>query len=94
MDYHGSKSQVENISTVPNADLGIAEGNMSHWSRADRRRRGFHNLHRIARYSCSFRSARVMRLEKRMSLRIAELESVRRLTALPWFSGMGLAPGP
>ncbi len=93
MDYHGSKSQVENISTVPNADLGIAEGNMSRWSRADRRRRGFHNLHRIARYGCSFRSACVMRLEKRMNLCIAQLESVQRLTSLPWFSAMVVIQG-
>jgi hypothetical protein len=56
---------MENVGTFPNPDLEIAENNMSRWSRADHRRRGFHNLHRIARYGCSFRSARVMRLEKR-----------------------------
>jgi CubicO group peptidase (beta-lactamase class C family) len=84
---------VDNISTFPNVDLEIAEGNMSRWSRADQRRRGFHHLHQIARYGCSFRSARVLRLEKRMSLRIAELEGVRRLTALPWFSAMVVIQG-
>jgi CubicO group peptidase (beta-lactamase class C family) len=76
------------IATVPNSDLVVVEGNKSRWSHADHRRHGWHNLHRIARYSSSFRAARVMPLEKRMDVRIAEHESVRRITALPWFSAM------
>src|SRR5688572_11296310 len=79
--------------TRPNPDLEIADGNMSCWSRADRRRWGWHNLHKIARYSCSFRAAHVMTLEKRMRLDIAELDSVQRLTSLPWFSALVMIQG-
>jgi CubicO group peptidase (beta-lactamase class C family) len=74
--------------TFSNPDLEVIEGNKSRWSHADHRRHGFHNLHRISRYGMSFRAARVMALEKRIDLRIAELEGVRYLTQLPWFSAM------
>lgn len=76
------------ISTIPNSDLVVVEGNKSHWTHADHRRHGFHNLHRIARYCMSFRAAHVMTLEKRMDSRIAELDAVRHFTSLPWFSAM------
>ncbi len=66
---------------------------MSHWSHADNRRHGWHNLHRIARYSMSLRAARVMPLSRRMRLAIAEREDVQRLTALPWFSAMVITRG-
>jgi CubicO group peptidase (beta-lactamase class C family) len=74
--------------TVPNPDLVVTEGNMSRVTCADHRRHGFHNLHTLARYSLSFRAARVLPLRKRMDLRIADLESVRHFTSLPWFSAM------
>lgn len=76
------------VTTIPNPDLVVVEGNKSHWTHADHRRHGFHNLYRIARYCMSFRAARVMPLEKRMDLRIAELDAVRHFTSLPWFSAM------
>jgi CubicO group peptidase (beta-lactamase class C family) len=76
------------IETVPNKELVVVDGNQSHWCHADHRRYGWHNLHRIARYGSSFRSPHTMNLEKRMDLRIAELESVRLYTSLPWFSAM------
>lgn len=41
----------------------------------------------------SFRAARVMPLERRMDLRIAELEAVRHYTSLPWFSAMVVIRG-
>jgi CubicO group peptidase (beta-lactamase class C family) len=81
------------VMTVSNSDLVIGGGNKSHWSRADYRRHGFHNLHRIARYCTSFRAAQVMTLEKRMDLRIAELDTVRYFTSLPWFSAMVVIRG-
>lgn len=81
------------ITTVPNSDLTVVEGNMSRWTHADHRRRGFHNLHKIARYCISFRSAHIMPLERRMDLRIADLESVRHLTSLPCFSAMAVTRG-
>jgi len=73
---------------IDNPDLEVIDGNKSRWSHADHRRHGFHNLHRIARYGISFRAAQVLTLEKRMDLRIAELDSVRCLTSTPWFSAM------
>src|ERR1700680_5131839 len=76
------------LATIPNRDLQVVEGNKSRWCHADFRRHGFHNLYRLARYGISMRAARVLLLEKRMSVRIAELESVNRLTSLPWFSAM------
>lgn len=81
------------IVSVPNPDLRIVDGNMAHWSHADQRRHGWHNLHRLARYGISLRAARVMTLEKRMDLAIADLESVRHLTSLPWFSAMLIVRG-
>jgi CubicO group peptidase (beta-lactamase class C family) len=76
------------VTTYPNPDLTVPDGHMVQWNRAENRRWSFHNLHRIARYSCCIRSASVMRLSKRMNLKIAELECVQRITSLPWFSGM------
>src|SRR5687768_720703 len=76
------------IVTFPNPDLAVVEGNKSHWTHADHRRQGWHTLYRIARYGTSFRAARIMKLEKCMDLRIAELEAVRLYTSLPWFSAM------
>ena len=81
------------VLTVPNPDLTVLEDNKSRWTHADHRRWGWHNLHRIARYVTSFRAAHVMKLEKRMNLSIARLESVRLLTSLPWFSGMLVLQG-
>lgn len=76
------------IITIPNRDLEVVEGNKSRWTHADYRRSGFHNLHRIARYTISLRAARVMSLEKRANLHIAELDCVRKFTSLPSFSAM------
>jgi CubicO group peptidase (beta-lactamase class C family) len=81
------------IATAPNPDLAIVDRNTAWWSHPDNRRHGWHNLHRIARYAASFRAANVMLLEKRMELRIPELESVRDLTSLPWFSAMVVIRG-
>ncbi len=81
------------VVTVPNPDLVVIADNKANWNLPDNRRRGFHNLHLIARYATSFRAARVMTLEKRMDMRIPEFEEVRRLTALPWFSAMVVIRG-
>ena len=81
-------TEMSSILTIPNPDLVVVDGNKGHWNQADHRRYGFHNLYRVARYCMSFRAARVMPLEKRMDLRIAELEAVRHFTSLPWFSAM------
>jgi len=84
---------MNDIVAVPNADLTVVDGNMSRWSHADYRRHGWHHLHQIARYGSSFRAARTMLLEKRMDLRIAQLEDVGHFTALPSFSAMVIIRG-
>jgi CubicO group peptidase (beta-lactamase class C family) len=84
---------MNDIVTVPNPDLVVVEGNKSCWSHADHRRRGWHSLHRISRYGISLRAARVMSLEKCADLRVAELDCVRHLTSLPWFSAMVVIRG-
>src|SRR5687767_14576299 len=84
---------MNDIHTIANPDLEVIEGNKSHWTHADHRRYGWHNLHQIARYCMSFRAARVMTLEKRMDLRIADRSDVRHLTSLPWFSAMVVIRG-
>jgi|SRR6185437_1756155 len=81
------------IVTHANPDLEILAGNKSRCTHADHRRRGFHNLYRLARYSIGLRAARVMPLEKRVDLRIARDEGVSRLLALPWFSAVLVVRG-
>lgn len=81
------------VVTVPNPDLAVVADNKANWNLPDRRRHGFHNLHLLARYAMSFRAARVMTLEKRMDLRIPDMDEVRRLTSLPWFSAMVVIRG-
>lgn len=81
------------ITTVAQADLTVDRDNKSRWTRAEHRRYGLHNLHRIARYGMSFRAARVLPLEKRLDVRIAQIDCVRHLTSVPWFSAMVVMRG-
>ena len=67
--------------------------NKSHWTRAEHRRHGLHDLHRIARYVISFRAAQILTLETRIDSRIAELEPVLHYTAHPSFSAMVVLRG-
>jgi CubicO group peptidase (beta-lactamase class C family) len=83
---------MDKVRTTPNPDLEAIDGK-GRWNNADYRRHGFHHLHQIARYSMSFRAASVMSLQKRMVPAMADLEAVRHLTALPWFSAMVIARG-
>lgn len=76
------------LTTLPNPDLVVVEGNKSRWTHANYRRHGWHNLPRIARYNISLRAARILPLQRCMDLEIAEMDAVRRLTSLPWFSAM------
>jgi CubicO group peptidase (beta-lactamase class C family) len=84
---------VDTLVTMPNPDLEVIEGNKGRWTHATHRRRGWHNLFRIARYGISLRASRVMCLEKRADLRIAELAEVGHLISLPWFSAMLVIQG-
>ena len=84
---------IQETPTVPNPDLEILPGNKSSLTDADSRRRGLHNLCRLARYSISLRAARVLPLRKRADLRIAEFPGVQSLTSLPYFSAMVVIRG-
>jgi CubicO group peptidase (beta-lactamase class C family) len=81
------------IASEPNPDLLVGADNKARWNQPDHRRHGFHNLYRLARYGTSYRAGRIMSLSKRMDLRIADMDSVRRLTSLPWFSAMAVVRG-
>lgn len=79
--------------TYPNPDLVAGDDNKSTWNHPDRRRWGFHNLPRIARYTMSFRAREVLRLSKAFDLAIADMQAVRHLTSLPAFSAMIVLQG-
>ncbi len=85
--------QMNELALMPNPDLEVIDGHMSRWNHADNRRHGFHNLHKIVKYCSSIRSAEILKLEKRMDLRLADVESVRHFTSLPWFSAMVVIKG-
>ena len=78
-----------NVTTTdPNPDLLVGEGDRPGWNQPDRRRRAFHNMHTVFRYSLGIRAPEVLRLGKVVDRRIGDLASVRRLTGTAHFSGM------
>jgi CubicO group peptidase (beta-lactamase class C family) len=77
----------------PNPDLQIGDDHKPRWNSADRRRHGFHNLHRIARYVQSFRAGDVLMLRRDADLTLAARPDVARLTGLPFFSAMVVLRG-
>ena len=79
--------------THPNPDLSVGPDRQPRWNAAPHRRQGFHNLHRIARYTLGFRAARVLDLRLSADLSIPQRDDVRQLTALPWFSAMAVTEG-
>lgn len=79
---------MEKIATYPNPDLVANETQRPSWNQPAKRRSGFHNLHRLARYGHRFRAARIMHLEPQFDLDIALRKDVQQLTSLPCFSGM------
>ena len=78
------------LTTHPNPDLSVGPDRHPRWNSAPHRRQGFHNLHRIARYSQTFRAGHVLDLRLSADLSIPAREDVRRLTALPWFSALAV----
>jgi CubicO group peptidase (beta-lactamase class C family) len=74
-------------------DLAVGASGYAGWNEPAQRRRGFHNLHRIARYVQSFRAATVLGLVSAPAKAIAAREDVARLTGLPGFSAMVVARG-
>jgi CubicO group peptidase (beta-lactamase class C family) len=81
------------INTIENPDLSVTDDNKPHWNMPDNRRHGFHNIHRLARYSLSLRARRVMTLSRRIDLRIGDLESVRRFSQRTAFSALVVIRG-
>jgi CubicO group peptidase (beta-lactamase class C family) len=79
--------------THPNPDLKVGADHRPRWNSAPHRRHGFHNLHRLTRYAQSYRAGQVLDLRLSADLDIPQREDVRRLTALPWFSGMAVTEG-
>jgi CubicO group peptidase (beta-lactamase class C family) len=80
--------------TERNPDLIVGEGDRPGWNQPDRRRRAFHNMHAVFRYSLSIRAPEVLRLSRVVDRRIGDLPSVRRLTGTTYFSGMVVVRGP
>lgn len=76
------------IPTDHNPDLVVGDGGRPAWNQPDLRRRAFHNMHAVFRYSLGIRAPEVLRLSKVVDRRIGDLERVRRLTGTPHFSGM------
>jgi CubicO group peptidase (beta-lactamase class C family) len=81
----------DGVHTDPNPDLTVGQGGRPAWNQPDLRRRAFHNMHGVFRYSLGIRAPEVLRLSKVVDRRIGDLESVRRLTGTPHFSGMVVA---
>ncbi|MFN4193989.1 MAG: serine hydrolase [Tabrizicola sp.] len=81
------------LRTRPNPDLSVGPDPHPRWNAAPHRRWGFHNLHRIARYTLGFRAASVLDLRLSADLSIPAREDVRRLTASPWFSALAVTEG-
>lgn len=77
----------------PNPDLLVGEDLRPRWNSAPHRRHGFHNLHLLTRYAQSYRAGQVLDLRLSTDLSIPLREDVRRLTNLPWFSGMAVTEG-
>jgi CubicO group peptidase (beta-lactamase class C family) len=76
------------ITTDRNPDLVVREGNRPAWNQPELRRKAFHHMHTVFRYSLGIRAPDVLRLRKIVDRRIGDLESVHRLTGTPHFSGM------
>ncbi len=77
----------------PNPDLVVGPERHPRWNAAPDRRQGFHNLHRVARYTMGFRAAHVLDLRLAADLAVPAREDVRHLTGLPWFSAMAVTEG-
>jgi len=79
------------ITTYPNPWLMVGEGDRPGWNQPDRRRRAFHTMPGVFRYSQGLRAPQVLGLRKAVDRRIGDLPSVRRLTGSTHFSGMVVA---
>ena len=72
----------------PNPDLVTKEDNKSRWNLPDTRSHGFQNLHRLTRYSLSFRSDQVLSLTRDINSCIGARADVTTLTSTQHFCAM------
>jgi CubicO group peptidase (beta-lactamase class C family) len=79
--------------TERNPDLIVGAGDRPGWNQPDGRRRAFHNMHSVFRYSLGIRAPEVLRLGKAVDRRIGDLPSVRKLTGTTYFSAMVVVRG-
>lgn len=78
--------------SIPNPDLVVSPvDNNVHWNLPNYRRQGFQNLHNIARYVTSLRSARLLPFKKDIDFTIGERPDVARFLSVPHFSGFVVA---
>ncbi|RUW32620.1 class C beta-lactamase-related serine hydrolase [Mesorhizobium sp. M2A.F.Ca.ET.015.02.1.1] len=87
------KDRPMTLVSIPNPDLVTAADNKPGWSLPDHRRHGWHNLHRIARYSLSFRAPSVLPLIKLVDWTIGDRPEVARFLAMPHFSAFVVVKG-
>ena len=78
---------------LANPDLLVGRDNRAAWSQTDTRRWGFHNLHKISRYSLGIRAPSVLELHKNFDMRVPDLPLVRKMTGSPFLSGMAVLRG-
>jgi CubicO group peptidase (beta-lactamase class C family) len=81
------------LPTLANPDLDMGGQTLSPWNRPDRRRRAFHDMHRMFRYVIGMKAPRVLRLDRDIDWRIGALPSVRRITGSTYFSGLCVVRG-
>ncbi|MDT9598350.1 serine hydrolase domain-containing protein [Sphingosinicella rhizophila] len=92
MMFEKSRS-IKSFTLEPNRDLSVLANNKARWTNPGERRHGLHNLHRVARYVMSFRSADVWKLFPSARIGLASLPTVRLMTSLPCFSAMVVLQG-
>lgn len=86
-----SQTSKQHTTTHPNTDLVVGTDDKENWMRSENRRHGFHNLSDMCRSGWMVRAPQVLSLERSVDWRIANLDQVRTVTTLPWFSGMAVA---
>ncbi|TIQ61652.1 MAG: serine hydrolase [Mesorhizobium sp.] len=81
------------LASIPNPDLFTGSDNKPRWASPDHRRHGWHNLHRLARYSLSFRAPSVFPLLKQLDWAIGARPEVARFLAMQHFSAFVVVKG-
>ena len=72
-------------------DLVVGEGGRPGWNQPDRRRRAFHAMPGVFRYSLGLRAPAILRFTKAIDHRMGDLPAVQRLTTSPQFSAIVVA---